>query len=336
MNRLKGVKRDRRLVECTYSGIVTNAMAITGNNASYDFVMAASGSAFKLLWLPPSGCFSNSAALCLGNEEVITNTFDLLSCHYRWMEKDATPEQESQFKAHLVNSIDLGLPVIIIGEEPFLCTGYKDNGNKVLGQGYFQWNVEEDNWYRKTQGIILIGAPKPGLSRKEIASRALKYAIELSTRERTQKDAGHHCGSAAYDAWVHELRNGAFSADNDGIMECQFIHSGITLGSLIDGRRQAVLFIESMADFLDEGAAPALAAADIYNEEVGVLNEVSRLIPSPSLGGLHMVLTREELASKLLTIHESSVRDGAAELLLKAKQLDANAIEQLKICLERL
>ena len=49
-----------------------------------------------------------------------------------------------------------------------------------------------------------------------------------------------------------------------------------------------------------------------------------------------MVLTREELASKLLTIHESSVRDGAAELLLKAKQLDANAIEQLKICLERL
>jgi AraC-like DNA-binding protein len=125
--------------------------------------------------------------------------------------------------------LDCGRPIIALGvvgpPEACIITGYKNNGETVLGWSLFQegnnpWSgCEKDesgyfiknDWWKKTQGIMIIG--------EEIGERTpdlavLKNAVMLLTAEKVNvyNNTWQICGATeAYEAWAAALEANDFN-----------------------------------------------------------------------------------------------------------------------------
>ncbi|NLE26014.1 MAG: hypothetical protein GX625_11865 [Clostridiaceae bacterium] len=202
-----------------------------GQDISLDFIMAATGAAFRLTWDTTSwNCgnvdvihtFDNPEEIyklgveALGRDfQIITRTNTL--CDVKFASTNHS-DQKSDFINFIKNQIDKGFPCIALGiigpPEACIVTGYRENGEILLGWNFFQDAAEfasdvkfdesgyfiSDKWWKNNETIAVISLGeknKPLISYKAIVENAI---IVMTGRLDMKSGKTFAKGIMAYDA----------------------------------------------------------------------------------------------------------------------------------------
>ena len=324
---------DYRNGDCAFTGSVLGCMNFLNENITRPFVMGVSGSAFKLLWYL-QWCTSNNSMGVLGVEP-IRRTFWGLGYEYEFVPKTESPDCQELFRRKIIDSIEAGRPVIAYGivgaPDEGIVAGYDKNGDVLLGRSYFydgsKGYYEKSDWYKDCCGLILIGEKKPSPSKPKILQETIKCVIDLArTTEWSRHDgAKYACGLAAYDAWAEALKKDEdFPEGNLETLTFRcLVNSNVTFCGLLDARKAAAEFLNSMA-YADKNATEnLLAAAAMYDEEVAILDSMVNSIPYSW-----------QPEEKRLQMADPKLRRNIAKLVMEAKIKDEQAVEHLDQALE--
>ena len=307
-----------------------------GLDVGCDYCMAASGAAFRLTW--------DSTGWNPGNVDVI-HSFDdpsavywqglaALGCEYRLLGR--TPKmKKAEFVSFIRESIDAGYPCIALGiigpPEACIITGYRDNGNTLLGWNFFQDNPEfarklkfdesgyfiTDDWWKNPETKAVMALTKGGAARP-----APKMILQNAMTVLTGRQCGQYAkGIHAYDAWAAAILNDSEFPPNAmlAILAERLMTHGDAQDCLMDGRHSAASWLKSLIPAYPAQEAQLTEAAALFTqvfESAQQMNEV--------LGGWQ----RDENAMRRLADPEA--RKQLAVLILKAKAADERALELLK------
>jgi len=254
-----------------------------------------------------------------------------LGYDYEMIIRTEGQNHEEIFRTKIIESIEKKRPVIAYGiigpPDEGIVTGYDKNGQILVGRSYFHDSskgyYEKDDWYESCLGLILIGNKKKSPHKSDIYLEALKWAVLLANTPDLKELANNnrHLGFAAFDVWIDALKNDAyFPKDNvnELTLACQ-IHSNVTLSGLLDSRRAGVGFLKGMADDIEAGKNDILKAIIAYEEEIVVLTKGMKLVP--------FSWQSEE---KRRQIADPTLRSNLADLILKAKEKEIQAVEHIE------
>ena len=199
-----------------FPGSLFSYLTYIDEPADYDFIMGATGAAFRRFWNRDDG--GNIDLSYLGDEP-FRRVFWALG--YAW---EKVPAERDAMIAAIKKSLAQGKPAISFGiigpPEAGLVTGYDEDGAVLHGWSYFQnWPEFEQphnayytarDWFETMdkhagKGLILIGDKLQRPETRELLVSTLEWAIDL---ERTAHRAGipdHIASFAAYDAWADAL-----------------------------------------------------------------------------------------------------------------------------------
>lgn len=309
-----------------------------GQDVPYHFVMAASGAAFRLTW--------DTTSWNGGNVDVIF-TFDDPNKSYRTAigvlgrsfhpigrDGKVQPTKE-EFIAFIRERIDAGVPCIALGvigpPEACLITGYRENGQVLLGWNFFQDNPEfgsgitiDDSGYficrtwwenPSTTAVMAMGdAAAPVFGPETV----LQNAIEALTGRKTGKYAK---GLYAYDAWKRALlddtqfpRNAVLPLLFERLM-CQ----GDAMDCLMDGRYHAALYLETLREQLPVRQRLCATAKAGFMDVFNCVQNMAEL-----LGGY------ERGEEQLQRLADAGVRQGLSRMIDKCKAADESALAAMK------
>lgn len=262
----------------------------------YTRAMAESGAAFRLTW--------NTACWDGGNVDAIL-TFDdpekLFRCGMRAMERELafisrTPDTKKEdFMDFIRREIDAGNPVIALGiigpPEACVITGYREDGNVLMGWNVFQEYPEFQTCVRfEKNGYFITGDWWENPDTTALIATGTKSLPPLTPAEALKNAAealeGRMCktyakGILAYDAWKNALlcdRDFPADAVFPLLVERMMCH-GDAMDCLSDGRCHAAKYLRRLAD-QHPAIAPGLNAAAgelegiveiIWNEMIPVL-----------------------------------------------------------------
>jgi len=313
--------------ECTFCGSVCAYMEYIGAPVPYEFIMAVSGSAFKLLWYR-TWCPSNNTLLVLAMEPV-KRTFSALG--YSWQFVPKARSCEGDFRAMITASINEGRPVLtegIVGPvEVGIITGFDQNGDIILGRSFFHDSREyyrKKDWYKDCQSLLLIGSQTRQPDKMSILRNAMEWAVMLARGRDITLRRDYAVGLAAYDEWAAAmLRDGDFpSGDLKALTRRCNVSTGVTLAGLYDARRSAAWFLRSMADVATSARPELAAAAQAYEQQVTILHETLKY--SPDCSGPRGT---EEMR---LGMADRRLRERIAGGILAAKEQELCAVEHLE------
>ena len=317
--------------ECTFCGSVFACMDFIGEGVTYDYLMGVSGSAFKLFWHPDWR--ANSHDLLILGEEPIRRTFMALGYNYRFVQRTSdigTFHTENACREQIINSIHLNRPVVALGDAgPLMCSviaGYGNNGDVLFSQSYFHDDANgycrKSNWYSTCHGLILIQNQKPRPSKIDMLRASLEYAVQLAL---TQERQGYVSGLAAYDTWSNSLKcDEAFpGGDLDIVTSRCHVSNSCVLPGLVDARKAAAAFLETMASAHKLARFHILQAAKAYQEEVSILNTATDIAPLCT----HPTERRAQMTDPVF-------RDTLANLILEARKKDKEAVGHLEDALQ--
>jgi AraC-like DNA-binding protein len=258
---------------CTPFPICLKAVAnYMGMELDYEDAVVLCGAAFRLVW--------DTTAWNAGNVDVIF-TFDdpamvyrsgieALGREFRLLGRDGSAVGKDAFIAFIRERIDKGIPVIALGiigpPEACVITGYRDNGQTLLGWNCFQDSpefasgvkidesgyFETSSWWenRDTTAVMSLGEETGG-------PQALKAIIERAILALEPKQHGKYAkGIAAYDAWKKAILDESQFGENMVIplqverLMCQ----GDAMDCLSDGRNSAYKYFRKLAELHPEQA----------------------------------------------------------------------------------
>lgn len=254
--------------------------------------------------------------------KAIGRSFELLG-----RDKDTTKEAFIQFiKKH----IDEGYPCIALGiiEPPEACliTGYRDNGNTLLGWNFFQNDPDFakdvkkddcgyficDSWWENsdTHAVMYIGDK---YSEPIAQQKILKNAV----RAMTGRTDGCYCkGIAAYDAWADMLGNNNFSeGDNFSVLFHRMLCQNDATICLIDGRGCAAEYFDILAKDNSPRSEKYQELASIFTEIKGIVSEMPKLLGSWG-----------DMENMLANLADINIRAKLCEYIKQAKALDEKAL----------
>ena len=304
----------------------------------YDYCMAASGAAFRLTW--------DTKSWNLGNVDVIF-TFDdpsgvyrfgieSIGCEYNLLGR--TPQMEkSEFISFIKTKIDSGYPCIALGiigpPEACIITGYRDNGNVLLGWNFFQDNPEyntkmridesgyfiSEQWWENTEtkAVMSLGEiTKDRFTPKMI----LQNAIEVMTGRNWKKYAK---GILAYDAWAKAVLNdGDFPKDAIlPILAERFMANGDAMDCLADGRHSASNYMKSLIEIYPEHQKNIEKAANLFMQVYKNIFRINDIIGDRGENGMR-------------TFAKPEIRKQIAEIIYEAKEADEKALKIIKELVE--
>ena len=229
-----------------------------GDDLDYAGILVSCGGAFRFTW--------NEAEWDLGNVDIYhTFTEGAEETIYSYAAKalgrdfsmlgrtESTTKDE--FISFIKQHIDKGYPCIaqgIIGPpEACIITGYRDNGNTLLGWNFFQNDPAFggevqfddcgyficDSWWENTdtQSVMCLG---PVIEDAHSTEEILKNAVAVMS---PRKDGDYQKGIAGFSAWADMLSdNKAFSSDNDSLLFERMLCQDDATTCLIDGRGSAL------------------------------------------------------------------------------------------------
>ena len=201
---------DNSVIAC-----IAGVMAAMGEeDLTYEYLLGASGAAFRVQMAHPDWCPSAACAgpgfNCIPGAMRATG-YRLTSVDV----KHAPNLQEAIAKARprVVESIDRGVPAIFISEEAGLVVGYRTDGQRILRpyeaeDGY----VDTDDW-PWIMGIVEPEDLPP--ARRETVAESLRLAVKLA---KTERFGNYLSGLAALEHWADALlddsRFDSLTADN--------------------------------------------------------------------------------------------------------------------------
>lgn len=300
-----------------------------GEDLDYYFTMVSSGAAFRLTW--------NNTMWDLSNVDIY-HTFEESNDVYRLAaealgrefffqgrEKNTTKEE---FISFIKEHIDEGYPCIALGiigpPEACIITGYRKNGEELLGWNFFQHDPEfatsvefDENGYfvckdwwenTDTQAVMCMGAVKgKSLSTEEIIANAVKA---LSGRI----DTSYSKGLMAYDAWKKALKEEKDYAvgENYSLLFEKMLCQSDAMSCLKDGRSCAASYFKELA----KNDRKYLLIGEQFSRVAQTIEEMQQLYGSDM----------DEMLKKLA---DPSVRNKTCELIELAARADKMALELL-------
>lgn len=289
-----------------------------GQNLSYAEIMAYSGAAFRQRW-------DSNGWNIAANDIRFTYGHHLQAFELAFQgvgRKVIISENNEQKKsinkddatALIKSELDCGRPVIALGvvgpPEACIITGYRNNGETLLGWSLFQdfWGgceIDEsgyfikDNWWETTETIMSVGEE---IGNSTSVKEVLENALMLMTTDEMPTYGGNdifYGGQLAYETWAQALETVEFDVD------------GANMGQkdqekmLGEGRYYAAVYLE------------LLAAR--YPELTKEFNECARFLKLAAGCAQSMRELREKYGLEMKT------RQEIAELIREAAQYEATA-----------
>jgi len=305
-----------------------------GEDLDYATLLVSCGGAFRFTW--------NEAAWDLSNVDIY-HTFTegvgetvyfyaakALGREFSILDRTEATTKEA-FISFIKQHIDEGYPCIaqgIIGPpEACIITGYRDNGNTLLGWNFFQndpafgGDVQFDdcgyficdNWWENTdtQSVMCLGPViGEGHSTKEI----LKNAVTVMS---PRKDGNYCKGTAGFSAWADMLSDDkTCSIDNDSIRFEHMLCEDDATTCLIDGRGCAAEYFKKLAENQAESMpAETLEKYNLLSKQFAQVKTLAEQTWS-LLGGWDNM---EQRPAKLA---EKDVREKACEYIREIEKLE--------------
>ncbi len=307
-----------------------------GQDVSYDYVMAASGAAFRLTWCTTHWSFGNVDVVFSFDDPLKVYQFGIesLGCENSLIWR--TPKTEkSEFISFIKEKIDTGYPCIALGiigpPEACIITGYRDNGSILLGWSFFQDNPEfaggvtfdesgyfiTDKWWENsdTKAVMSLGEiTKDRFTPK----RVLQNAIEVMTGRNWQNAAK---GLSAYDAWAKAILNDGDFPDNAilPILAERLMVHGDAMDCIADGRHNASSYMKSLISIYPEHKKKLEEAADLFMQVHKTFWKMAEVFSGNRRGENEMRL-----------FAKPQIRKQIAEIIYEAKNADEKALEIIK------
>jgi hypothetical protein len=306
-----------------------------GDTLDYAYAIVSSGAAFRLVWNTTEWNGGNVDIMLTYKdpEAPFRNGITALGREFKMLwraEVGINPGKGTRenFKTFIKEQIDKGMPVISLGPigppEAGIITGYRDNGETLLGWSLFQWDGQEayfatdkgwdegDFW-----GVMALGdICAPRFDIKQIVTNAI---AALDGRQ----EGKYAKGICAYDAWKNALLNAKeedFAIMPDWGQSIAIMCQGDATDCLIDGRKNAHLFFKNCAE---ENPGQPLYAA--IAEQFGMVATVIHTKIYDTLGGYERGPKQQEALSQIENrqkiagfIDEMKAADEKALALMKA------------------
>ncbi len=306
-----------------------------GIDISYDYVMAASGAAFRLTWDETQWNLGNVDSIFTYDdpERVYRQGIESLGCSYSLLDRESSTKEE--FIKFNKSQIDKGNPVIALGiigpPEACIITGYRNGGDTLLGWSFFQDNPEynrditfDEAGYYITQrwwdnpDTLAVMALEPTDAKKADIKTILTNAIDVMTG---RKCGNYAKGLSAYDAWIKAVENDKdFSEDLilPILAERLFTH-GDAIDCISDGRYNAALFMKKAAEEYPEHKALFEKAETYFINVYKVHTKLLEVI-----GGW------ERGETQMRNFANPDVRKRTVQFIREAKENDEKAFAVLK------
>ncbi|MCM1989471.1 helix-turn-helix transcriptional regulator [Oceanirhabdus seepicola] len=334
-----------------------------GQDISYPYLMAASGTAFRLMWNPE--CWDGGNVDILGMRkdslEPLKRAFNAAGRDFKMLLKkesflmdicdksenlneDIKAGEKEDFIKFIKDEIDEGRPVIgfgIVGPpEACIITGYKNNGEELVGWNFFQdmpefaGAVEKEScgyfvrkgWFEHpmTVGVMSIGEKNEDISKEEVLEDILSYAIDIMNTSRVYHRAG---GTSAFNAWAEAIGNDSeFPKDAPLPLLMERLMCQTDAMTMIgEGRWCAGEFLKEAACDLSQVDNELKEASKLFSEEHSIVQSMAKI-----LGGFGM---SEKQARAL---GEPQTRKELVEMIHKACELDKKAAEYIGKALEKI
>lgn len=331
--------------ECTPFPVALKAcLNYMGQEIDYTYVMAVSGASFRLRWNTEYWDGGNVDIMYIYEDgyEAFERSFKAVGRDYKILKrKDATKEQ---FKEFIVKEINEGRPVIALGiigpPEACLITGYRENGDVLLGWNCFQDNMEFakgvsfdecgyficDNWWENTdtQALMSVGENEHHMiSQKDI----IENAIDIMTKEHlvSQSHDGNKNqlagGQRAYDKWVEAISDDSEFGENTiiPILIERLVCQGDAQTMVGEGRSYAAFFIEWVGRTNENVAELCSQAAKQFRAAAQCSFDMAKV-----RGGF------EQNEKTVKNFAKPKVRKDTAKLIMKAKEHEHKACELFK------
>ncbi len=319
-----------------------------GEDLDYAEILVACGGAFRFTWNEKEWDMSNVDIYHTftegGEETVYSYAAKALGREFSMLGRTENTTKE-EFIAFIKKHIDEGHPCIaqgIIGPpEACIITGYRDNGNTLLGWNFFQNDpafggavtFDEcgyfvcDNWWENTdtQAVMCLG-PVEGepFGGKEI----LKTAVEVMTG---RQDGPYRKGVAGFATWAKMLsEDSAFSGENESLLFEKMLCEDDATTCLIDGRGCAAEYFKRLAEKVSE-CAGADDSVDVKNvENYKLLAELFAREKSLAEQTWSLLGGWDNMEQRPAKLAEKSVREQACEYIKQIKALEERCLGLLK------
>lgn len=317
-----------------YPICLKSVAAYLGEDIDYSFIMAASGTAFRFAWNSTDWDLSNVDIFHTFTEsnDVYSLTAKALGREFFLLERNSGTTKE-EFITFIKSHIDEGYPCIALGiigpPEACIITGYRKNGEELLGWNFFQsdpefgGNVEIDDsgyfitnsWWENTdtQAVMCIGA----LNGERFSEDTI---IQNGIRALTgRSDSGYCKGISAYDGWISALSDEkSFAAgDNYSILFEKILCHIDAMNCLEDGRNSAAAYFRSLSDKDRSRCEKYRMTADAFARCGQTISEMRYLYG-------------KDMDEMLKNLADPNVRKQTCELCRRAKQADTEALSLMK------
>ena len=236
-----------------------------GIELDYTEAIVYCGMAFRLTWNETCWDGGNVGDIWTFDDpsKVFRCAIESLGCEYNLIGRTSATKK-SEFLDFIRAKIYNGIPVIargVIGPpEAGIITGYRDNGDTLLGWNVFQEYQEfagnvrfdesgyyiTDQWWenKDTNAVMSYGEPT---GERFSVKRVMENAIEVMTprRKGNYAKAGY-----AYDAWKKAiLDESQFKKDMvSSLLVERLMCQGDAMDCLVDGRKNAYIYFKKLAD----------------------------------------------------------------------------------------
>ncbi len=316
-----------------------------GQQVDYAYIMAITGTAFRLRWNTSCWDGGNVDIMNIYEDrfEAFHRAFTAAGRSYRILQREKASKED--FIRFIKAEIDEGRPVIAFGiigpPEACLVTGYREDGQVLLGWNCFQENQEfakavtiEDNGYYATDGwwenectmaLIAVGEKQEALaSHKEILENALdilKKEKVVFYDEQGKPATEYAGGQRAYDCWAGAIGEDREFPDNAIIpllyerIVCQN-DAGMMLG---EGRYYAAAYLEQVGRETEAVSKECSLAAQYFRRAAELGPKMSEII-----GGY------DQSEENIRSFATPTVRKQLVALIRQAKEFEAEAGKLLR------
>jgi len=307
-----------------------------GRDLDYDYVMAASGAAFRLVWDTTSWNGGNVDVIFTYDDpvKIYQTGMNAIGCKYNLLGRTAKSKKED-FIQFIKEQIDSGFPCIALGiigpPEACIITGYRDNGRTLLGWNFFQDYPENgscvktdesgyfitDKWWENTDTKAVMSTSQGSdetITFKNIVENAAA-ALEGRTNGKYAK------GIYAYDAWKKAILNDSEFSESVimPLLVEKLMCQGDAMDCLADGRKNASIFFSKAADHITEHSGQIKLLAEHFEEAAASAFKMADV-----LGGW------ERGEQQMRNLVNPRTRKQLAVLIDEAKNSDLKALEILK------
>lgn len=300
----------------------------------YAFSMVSGGAAFRLVWNEKEWDLSNVDIYHIFDSDMSYRSgIEALGREFEILGRDKETKKE-EFIQFIKKHIDEGYPCIALGiigpPEACLITGYRDNGETLLGWNFFQDDPDfagcvrkdengyfvSDKWWENpdTQAVMCMG-PIIGekISEKQIINNAKRI---LSGR----KENAYCKGIDAYAAWAAMLGDDKNfgGRDIDSVLFEKLLCQTDAMACLLDGRGSAAAYFYGLAKEHPQHH-------DMYEQIAASFSTTRDLIIKMSqlFGGW------EDVDGMLKNLEDENVRRRACEYIVQARESDEESLRLL-------